>query len=263
MAVTPSGIGASISPVVGTAVNWLWGFLQLGLLVVGVYLLWVWSSYNVKVMTRSMTKSNRTIVKIVRAKRISDKKLKHPTIQLFGTLGFGGKKIPQPPADCIYPYKGSMGNTTLYDFVVKDGLYYPISNAVLGRKYLVTTKPEEEIDPEIQKFASDHEYSIKEIDKTTNEIYSLQGSGLEVSRDFDSEQSTLNDLISAAEKYKNKKPGEVYMLYGFLILSLVGAIITIVYSLYITGQITDEVNRGWELFNQWTQIAETSKVGPG
>jgi len=263
MAITGDQLGSYISPALDALTGFFWPILQFGFLLVGLYYLWVFTSFNKKVMLREMTKGNRTIVKIVRAKIVKEKNLQHPQLQLFGTFGFQGKRITQPPSDCIYPYKSTFGNTTLYDFVVKDDIHYPISNTVLGRKYVLTGENQEEVDSEVIDWAKEKGYAVAQNPGESNVVYSLDGSGLETSRDFDAEQGTLNDLISAAEKYKNRKPGEVYMLYGVVILAIVGGFITVVYSLFKAGQVTEAVNQGWELFRQWTEIAEAGKKGPG
>lgn len=264
MVVLFNQIGNYFEPVLGVATGFFYGFLQIALIFGVLGYIWIYTSFNVKIMVRQMTRGNRTIVEMVRAKKSKEKNLDHPKLQLFGTLGFGGKKITQPPTDCIYPYKSKFGNTTLYDFVVKDAIYYPISNAVLGKKYIVTDKDQPKVDEELNAWAKEKGYEIKENPgDQANVIYSMEGSGLETSRDFEAEQATLNDLISAAERYKNKKPGEIYMLYGVVILAIVGGFVTVVYSLYKAGEVTSAVNQGWELFRAWTEIAQATKQGPG
>ena len=260
-------IGAMLGSQIGPLVGYLWIVLQIAAGVAVLGMLYIWAGFNIKVMSREMTKNNRVMVKILRAKRVKGKILDHPKIQLFGTLGFGGKVISQPPASCIFPFKTMMGATTLYDFVVKDGIYFPIENAILGKRYQLT-KAEAKTwaaaqDEDLKKFAAENDYMVYE-DATAGELfYSIQNSGLEINRDFDAEQATLNDLIAAAEKYKNRKPGEVYMLYGVVILAILGGFVTVVYALYKAGQVTAAVNQGWALFNEFIQLAGQSKQGPG
>lgn len=219
--------GALVDPLVG----FMWGVLQLLFVFAILAFIWIVQSYNIKVMVREMTKNNRVVVKIYRAKRVKGKSLTRPRIKLLM-----GKELDQPPTDSIFPYKSTFGNTVLYDYVLKDGVYYPITNSVLGKQYLSDDgKP----------------------------IYSLEGSGLEVNRDFNAEQGTINNMAVIADKYRNKKPGEVYMLYGVVILAIAGGFVTVVYSLYKAGQVTEAVNQGWELFKVWTDTVGQNKQGPG
>lgn len=236
MALSVAELGQSMGGVVSLSASILWIVVQV-IVVLGVIgYIWVYFSFNVKIMARELTKHNRTTVKILRAKKIIDKKLKQPKLQLFGMLGFGGLKIPVPPAECIYPYKSSMGNTTLYDFVVKDGQYYPVSNQVLGHK-------------------------VGE-DKEGKEIYSLDGSGLETTRNFDAEEASLNNLMNAADKYRNKPPIEIAAMYGLMIIVIVGSFIVIVYSIYKAGQIQDAITQGWDKFGQFSEVISQQKLGP-
>ena len=61
-------------------------------------------------------------------------------------------------------------------------------------------------------------------------IYSLEGSGLEISRDYDSEQAIQNNLIAKAETYRNQKPSVLYAMYGLAIILAIGSFIVMIYS---------------------------------
>lgn len=250
-------IGPAIST---TATVVVWAF-YLTLILAAIWYVYFYFTFNVKVMLREYTRGGRTVIKIVRAKKIRAKTLSHPRLQFMGMLGFGGKVINQPPAECIYPYKTTFGNTTMYDFVVKDGLYYPVNNLVLGRRFIVQGK--EDLNPEFISQLKSEGYDVYKGAEHENVIYSTEGSGLELSRDFDAEQATLNDLIAAAEKYKNRKPIEIAAMYGLMIIMVVGSFIILFYAFYKTGQIGEAVNRGWEVFQAWGGAAQAQMQGPG
>ncbi len=238
------------------------GITQGLLFLIFLYYAYILYSFNRKIMIREYTKGGRTTTKMIRGKKVFDKVLGTPQIQFFGTFGFQGKKIPEPPGDCIFPYKSKMGNTIMYDFLLKDGIYFPISNAILGRRY-VMAGPEAEKNPVLMEFIKEKGFEVYPAGKEENVIYSVEGTGLELSRDFEAEQSTLNNLINAAEKYKNRKPIEIAAMYGLMIIIVVGGFVTIGYALYKTGQISEAVNQGWNIFGEWADLARAQKLGPG
>ncbi len=232
------------------------------LILIGLYYLYVIYSFNRKIMIREYTKGGRTITRMVRGKKVFDTVLGTPQIQFFGTLGFKGRKIPEPPGDCIFPYKSRMGNTIMYDFLLKDGIYFPISNAILGRRYVMAGE-EAHKDTALMDFIKEKGFEVYRAGKEDNVVYSIEGTGLELSRDFEAEQSTLNNLINAAEKYKNRKPIEIAAMYGLMIIIVIGGFVTIGYALYKTGQISEAVNEGWQIFGEWADLARANKLGPG
>lgn len=251
-----------------TIQNFLAVLWQIIKIVLGLGLLlyfWFYTTFKVRVLERRFTKGGRVIVTLKRAKKIFEKKLGHPQIQFFGVLGFKGKKINEPPADCQFPFTSLIvGNIIMYDYIVKDGLYYPITNAVLGRKYIIDT-PDRSLqqDDSFMVYARENGLQVASVGNPETIIYSIEGSGLEVSRDYEAEQATLNNLINAAEKYKNRKPIEIAAMYGLMIIICVGAFVTLIYAFYKSGQIIDAVNQGWEIFKEIGGTVATSKSGPG
>ena len=123
--------------------------------------------------------------------------------------------------------------------------------------------PEAEKNPVLMEFIKEKGFEVYPAGKEENVIYSVEGTGLELSRDFEAEQSTLNNLINAAEKYKNRKPIEIAAMYGLMIIIVVGGFVTIGYALYKTGQISEAVNQGWNIFGEWADLARAQKLGPG
>lgn len=252
----------SAKPILIQLVGLIWSILQLILIVAVLGYIWYYTSYNVRILERKYTKGGRVIVTLKKAKKVFDKKLGHPQIKTFGLLGFKGKIINEPPADCIFPFQSGFGNTTMYDFVIKEGIYYPISNAVLGRKYIVANS-ELSKDDKFMEWAALNGLEIKSVGNPENVVYSIEGSGLEITRDFEAEQATLNNLINAADKYKNRKPIEIAAMYGLMIIIVIGAFITLIYAFYKSGQIIDAVNKGWDIFAQLGGKVVEQKLGPG
>ena len=113
-------------------------------------------------------------------------------------MGFMGEVINEPPAECLVAHRSRI-TTKMYDFVRKDGLYYPVQNFVLGVMRNV----------------------INEKTGESNTIYSLEGSGLEVNRDYDAEQAIQNTLIDKATTYRNRKPTEIIASYALMIITII------------------------------------------
>ncbi|GAF93762.1 unnamed protein product, partial [marine sediment metagenome] len=134
--------------------------------------------YDTKVNVREYSKGGRIITYTTRARRFRDKKTGAPKLRFFGMMGFRGEVINEPPAECLIAFKSRVTHK-MYDFVKKDGLYYPINNFVLGVK---------------QQY-KDEKGEIKE-------TYTLEGSGLEVNRDYNIEQELQNTLIEKATTYR-------------------------------------------------------------
>ncbi len=254
---------ASAGPAAGEILSLIWNIIKLLLFVGFLGYLWYYTTFNVRLLERKYTKGGRVTVTIKKAKKVFEKNLMHPQLKTFGTLGFGGKRVNEPPADCVFPFQASFGNTTMYDFIIKEGVYYPVSNTVLGRKYIVESGDNElQKDDKFMLWAKENGLQVTTIGNPENVVYSIQGSGLEVSRDFEAEQATLNNLINAADKYKNRKPIEIAAMYGLMIIIVVGAFITLIYAFYKSGQIIEAVNKGWEIFGEIGGEVAKQKLGP-
>jgi len=258
-----SQFSGNIAPLLKGTLGLLWQIVQLLLFLGALVYIWFYMSFNQRILERKYTKGGRVIATIKRAKKVFDKKLGHPQLQYFGILGFAGKKINEPPADCITPFSSMFGNTTLYDFIIKEGIFYPVANAVLGRKYIVDSNAGLQQDDIFMAWAAENGIQVNSVGNPTTTVYSIEGSGLEVSRDFDAEQSTLNNLINAADKYKNRKPVEIAAMYGLMIIISVGSFITLIYVFYKVGSITDAINKGWEMFGEIGGKAVEQRLGPG
>ena len=154
--------------------------------------------YDIKVHIRELAKGGRIILSSTRATAIKEKKTGAPKLRMFGTMGFRGEVISMPPAECLVPVKGRL-TTKAYDFIKKDGLYYPIQNFVLGMLREVKDEKSGE----------------------TKLIYTTEGSGLEVNRDFDSEQAIQNKLIEEATQFRNKKPTEIIASFALMIITII------------------------------------------
>lgn len=252
-----SQITSLATPILTQTLNLVWQIAKLLLILAGLALVWFYMSYNVRVLERKYTKGGRVIAMMKRAKKVIDKKLGHPQLKF---LGFKGKTLNEPSADCIIPFQSLIGNTTMYEFVIKEGIYYPIANAVLGRKYIIDSSQQLQQDDKFIEWAKENGIEVTAVGNPTDVVYSIEGSGLEVSRDFEGEQASLNNLINAAEKYKNRKPIEIAAMYGLMIIIVVGAFITIIYAFYKTGQLIPAINAvGEKLFSAVGQ----TKLGPG
>lgn len=251
----------NLGPGLKSSLGLIWSITKILILLGALLFIFWYTSYNVRVMVRKYTKGGRVVASMKRAKKVFNKNLGYPQIQMFG---FGkAKKLNEPASDCIVPFQGLIGNSILYDFILKDGIYYPIANVVLGRKYVVDHNANLAGDDMFMTWARENGISVATVGNPEHVIYSLEGSGMEVTRDFEAEQSTLNNLINAAEKYKNRKPIEIAAMYGLMIIIVVGVFISIVYALYKTGQITEAVNQGWQMFGEVGKQVATQNLGPG
>lgn len=189
---------ASMAPALGVALDVIWMFIQvIGLLaLIGYgYMLY---KYDTKINVREYSKGGRTITYTTRAVKIRDKKTGAPKLRFFGMMGFKGDVINEPPAECLVAHRSRITNK-MYDFVKKDGLYYPVNNLVLGVKHTV----------------------IDEKSGKNQTIYSMEGSGLEINRDYDAEQAIQNTLIDKATAYRNKKPTEIIASFAMMIITII------------------------------------------
>ncbi len=186
------------SPMVGQTLDVIWQFAQLFFILAVIGYGVMLYRYDTKINVREYSKGGRTITYTTRAVKIRDKKTGAPRLKFFGIMSFGGDVINQPPAECLVAYKSRITNK-MYDFIKKDGLYYPIQNLVLG----ILQEVEDEKTKE-RKF-----------------VYSIQGSGLEISRDYDAEQAIQNTLIEKATVYRNRKPTEIIASYALMIITII------------------------------------------
>ena len=107
---------ASAGPAVAQILDVGWQFLQLflllGLIVYG-FMLW---RFDTKVNIRELSKGGRIILLTTRAKVIKEKRTGAPKLKFFGTMGFRGEVISQPPSECLVPCRSRL-TTKVYDFV--------------------------------------------------------------------------------------------------------------------------------------------------
>lgn len=239
--VTAGEILPSIAPYFTGFMDVAWIYIQLGLWlgVIG-YIVFIVYMFNIKLNIREFSKGGRLIVRTTRAKKIIDKRTGAPKLKMIGIFGFNGIIINEPPADCLVPYRSKLTNK-LYDFVLKDGNYHPVSNFCLGRKHEV-------------------------VDKKTGErtiVYSLEGSGLEVSRDYDSEQAIQNILIEKATTYRNRKPTEIVAGIAAVIVCVVVSGVIMYFAWKEFGNMAGAIASLREPLKQGIQGAAQSIVGPG
>lgn len=189
---------ASASPYVSQTLDMVWMVVQLvGILALIGYGFLLYK-YDTKINVREYSKGGRTITYITRATKIRDKSTGAPKLRFFGTMGFRGDVINEPPAECLVAHRSRITNK-MYDFVKKDGLYFPINNLVLGVMHKVVNKETGE----------------------TKTVYSIEGSGLETNRDYDAEQAIQNTLIEKATTYRNRKPTEIIASFALMIITII------------------------------------------
>ena len=205
---------ASLGPVVEQAIGVIIQFLQLGLLlgVIGYgYMLY---RYDIKINVREYSKGGRTITYTTRAVKIRDKRTGAPKLKFFGTLGLRGEIINEPPAECLVAHRSRITNK-MYDFIKKNGLYYPVENIVLG----IQREVEQNVVKEFIRY--DTGETFQQVVKEKQLIYTLEGSGLVISRDYDAEQAIQNTLIEKASIYRNRKPTEIIASFALMIITIV------------------------------------------
>jgi len=205
---------ATASPYVGQVLDTIWMIGQLlGILAVIGYGILLYT-YDTKINVREYSKGGRVITYSTRAVKIKDKKTGAPKLKTFGMMGFKGEIINEPPAECLIANRSRITNK-MYDFVKKDGLYYPIENIVLGMT--------QEVEQEVEKEFTHPETGEKFIQavKEKKLIYTIEGSGLEVNRDYDAEQAIQNTLIDKATTYRNRKPTEIIASFALMIITII------------------------------------------
>ena len=196
--------------------------------------------YNIKLNIRDYAKGGRVINHSTRAIRAKDKKTGAPMLKTIGMFGFKGETINEPPAECLIANKGGITNM-MYDFVRKNGLYFPVQNFVLGTK---------------KQYKEEGSNEVKE-------MYSIEGSGLEISRDYDAEQAIQNTLIEKATSYRNKKPTEIIASYALMIITIIGSFIMMWYAWNQFGNIAQAITSLNEPLKQGLAGAVSGIVGPG
>ncbi|KKK79191.1 hypothetical protein LCGC14_2835980 [marine sediment metagenome] len=230
---------AQATPYLGQTFDFIWMIGQLVgiLLLLGYgYILW---KYNIKLNVREYSKGGRVINYSTRAVNIKDKKTGAPKLKTFGMMGFKGEIINEPPAECLIANRSRITNK-MYDFIKKDGLYYPILNFVLGTK------------KQFKNEAGEME-----------EIYSIEGSGLEINRDYDAEQSIQNKLIEEAIQFRNRKSTEIVAVYALMIITVIGSFIMMWYAWNQFGNIAQAITSLNAPLEKGLAGAISGIVGPG
>ena len=198
MAFTPDQLVPMITPYLGPVMEIMGMVIQLiGILAFIGYAILMFM-FDVRLHIREVAEGKRTIETSTRARRFIDKKTGAPKLKLFGIFGFKGEIMNEPPAECLVPTRSRL-TPRAYTIVKKDGLYYPVNNLVIGIRQKV-------FDEKTQK---------------EKEVYSLEGTGLEINRDYNAEQAIQNTMIEKAQIYRTKKPVEVVAAMAMVIIAMV------------------------------------------
>lgn len=231
---------AQITPFLGQAFDVVWMVLRLVLLLGLIGYGFLLFTYNIKLNIREYSKGGRVINYTTRAVKVKDKKTGAPMLRTFGMMGIKGEMINEPPAECLISNKSRI-TYKMYDFVKKDGLYYPVQNLVLGIK---------------KQYKDEDTGEIKE-------IYTIEGSGIELSRDYDAEQAIQNTLIEKATSYRNKKPTEIIASYALMIITIIGSFIMMWYAWNQFGNIAQAITGLQQPLKEGLAGAVSGIVGPG
>ncbi|KKM14013.1 hypothetical protein LCGC14_1710430 [marine sediment metagenome] len=247
---------ASATPYVEQIIGLLGMIIQLVLILAvigyGASLL----MYDTKVNVREYSKGGRMITYTTRARRFKDKKTGAPKLKFFGMLGFRGEVINEPPAECLIAFKSRITHK-MYDFIKKDGLYYPVNNFVLGiRKEAMQEVEKEFIHPKTKKKFTQ---TVKELVS----FYTLEGSGLEINRDYNIEQELQNTLIEKATTYRNKKPTEIIAAYALMIITIIVSGIVMWYAWKQFGNIAGAIASLGPPLKEGIIGAAQGIIGPG
>ena len=247
---------STIGPGVIQTLDVVWQILQL---VIGLAVLGYGASlltYDTKVNVRQYSKGGRMIAFTTRAKRFKDKKTGAPKLKFFGKLGFGGEVINEPPAECLIAYQSRVTHK-MYDFIKKDGLYYPVNNFVLGTKYEEIQEVEREFEhPETKK-------KFKQIVKENVSRYTIEGSGLEINRDYNIEQELQNTLIEKATTYRNRKPTEIIASFALMIIVIIGSFLMMWFAWKQFGNMAGAIASLREPLREGIMGAAQGILGPG
>jgi len=229
-----SAVSDQLGPAWAIMAPWLKLFFWAGL---GLYFLIILRKYDIKVVVYEMSKGNRVIAYHTIAAKIRTKD-GTPKLKFFswtGALGFNTEQINEPPSECMYANRSRL-QPRQYNFVKKDGLYHPVNNHIQGIKY----KDEQGIP-----------------------LYSLEGSGLEINRDYDSEQAIGNKLLEKANAYRNKKPTEIIASFAFMIITIIVAGVIMIYTLNQMGELSTAISSLREPLKEGIMGAAQSIIGPG
>jgi len=247
---------ASLTPYFGLAFDVIWQIIQLLGLLAGLGYAAMLFMYNIKVNVREYSKGGRVITYTTRAMRTKDKKTGSPKLRLFGFLGFKGDIINEPPAECLVAHRSRITNK-LYDFVKKDGLFYPIENIVLGIRHEVDENVKQEVWNEKKKRTD------IQIVKRKRLVYSIEGSGLEVSRDYDAEQAIQTTLIEKATTYRNRKPTEIIASYALMIITIIVSGVVMWFAWKQFGNMAGAIASLGEPLREGIVGAAQGIIGPG
>ena len=247
---------AAAGPAASQIVDVIIQFVQLGLLLLIIgYGIILWR-YDTRVNVREYSKGGRVINWTTKARETKEKKTGAPKLLFFGFMGFRGETISKPPAECLVAHKSRV-TTKMYDFIKKDGLYYPVKNFVLGTLHQVEQDVEEKF------FNKETGKNETRIVKQTQEVYSIQGSGLEVDRNFDAEQSIQNKLIEEATQFRNRKPTEIIASYALMIITIIVSGVVMWFAWKQFGNMAEAIAGLREPLRQGIVGAAQNIIGPG
>jgi len=246
MALTADSLLPTITPFLGTAMDVIIIVVQLIALLGGLGYIVLLYMFDTKLNIREVSKGNRVIVHQSRARKIKDKRTGTPRLMLFSLnpmVLFGmarAQMINEPPAECLVPFKSRLTNK-LYDLVKKDGIYYPVQNFILGYKHDV----------------------MNEKTKQVEEVWSMKGSGLEISRDYDAEQAIENMLIEKATTYRSKKPVEIVTGLALVIICVITSGVIMYFAWKQFGNMAGAIASLQQPLKEGIQGAVQSALGPG
>ena len=255
MALEAGQIFSQINPMLTKLAGMLYLIGQILLMTLGVVYFISLFRFNVKVEVMEYVKGKRAVIRIQRATEVFDKKNNKPLLMFWSPFIFWGKKINIPSAECIFPLKSTTAKK-MYKFVLKDGIYHPVQNYILGKNPISVT----EVDGKIIQLTPQE---VEQIEKDGSRIITNIYSGIEVNRDFDVEEAIANKLERDAVKYKNKKPVELVAMYGLMAIVIISSAVIIVYSLKRVGDLFVTLQTLSGPIEHAVQSAVTQKLGPG
>ena len=230
---------AAAGPAAVQAVDVIVQFVQLGLLLVVIAWFYIMWRFDTRVNIREYSKGGKIINRTSRAMEIKEKRTGAPKLKFFGYMGFKGEVISKPPAECLIS-NDSRVTRKMYDFIKKDGLYYPVKNFVLGVRH-----------------------EGKDADGNTKVVYSLEGSGLEIDRNFDAEQSIQNKLIEEAIQFRNRKTTEILASYALMIITIIVSGVVMWFAWKQFGNMAGAIASLGPPLREGIIAASQGAVGPG